>query len=50
MSIKQKGVERMSRKTNKKRQKLSRDAGKSRYTRRQNFEKSKTKDLPIEEQ
>jgi hypothetical protein len=36
----------MSRKTNKKKQKLSKNAGKSRYTRRQKIEESKIKDLP----
>ncbi len=38
----------MSRKTNKKKQKLSKDAGKSRYTRIQKIEKSKIKDSPDE--
>jgi len=39
----------MSRKTNKKKQKLSKNAGKSRYTRRQKIEKGKIKDSPSEE-
>jgi hypothetical protein len=38
----------MSRRTNKKKQKLAKNAGKSRYTRRQKIEKSKIKDLPSE--
>jgi len=38
----------MSRKTNKKKQRLSKDAGKSRYTRRQKIEKGKIKDSPNE--
>jgi hypothetical protein len=40
-----KGTGQMSRKTNKKKQKLSKNAGKSRYTRRRNSEKDKIKDL-----
>jgi len=39
----------MSKKTNKKNQKLSKNAGKSRYTRKQKIEKSKVKDSPSEE-
>jgi len=39
----------MSRKTNKKKQKLAKNAGKSRYTRMQKIEKSKVKDSPSEE-
>ena len=35
----------MSRKTNKKKQKLVKDAGKSRYTRRSKIEKGKKEDL-----
>ncbi len=38
----------MSRKTNKKKQKLSKDAGKSRYTRESKIEKGKILDLPNE--
>jgi hypothetical protein len=39
-----KGVELMSKKTNKKKQKLSKDAGKSRYMRMQKIEKRKVKE------
>jgi len=39
----------MSRKTNKKKEKLAKNAGKSRYTRKQKIEKSKVKDSPSEE-
>ena len=38
----------MNRRTNKKKEKLSKDAGKSRYTRRQKIEKGKIKDSPNE--
>jgi hypothetical protein len=38
----------MSRRTNKKKQKLAKNAGKSRYTRKQKIEKRKIKDLPNE--
>jgi len=44
-----KGTGLMSRKTNRKKQKLTKDAGKSRYTRMQKIEKSKIKDPPNEE-
>jgi hypothetical protein len=43
-----KGAGLMSRKTNKMKQKLSKNAGKSRYTRRQKIEKSKINDSPNE--
>jgi hypothetical protein len=36
----------MSRKTNKKKQKLSKDAGKSRYTRKSKMDKGKIWDFP----